>query len=151
MSTGLDGLDDLPVSDSFLEGTGQITIEDLKQALPPQDYDTLTIGEDKNGVHCLLATKLRCRADINSTGGTYDEAVPECRLALMKLWLYEMFAFVGEADKAKDAYEDYTLIIKTSFGAIHTKGEDDSADESGPAVACLMRPPERLPHGRDHR
>lgn len=149
--TGLDGLEDLPAGNSFLEGTGSITIEDLKQALPPQDYETLTIGDDKNGIHCLLSAKLRCKADISSTGNTYDEAVPECRLALMKLWVYELFAFVGEADKAKDAYEDYTLIIKTSFGAIHTRGEDAAVEDSGPAVACLKKAPGRFLYGRDNR
>lgn len=145
-----DGLDDLPVTDSFLEASGNITVEDLKQALPPQDYETLTIGDDKNAVHCLLAAKLRCKADIKSTGNDYDENIPECRLALMKLWLYEMFAFVGEADKAKDSYEDYTLIIKTSFGSIHAKGETATVEESGPAVACIM-PSKRNLYGRENR
>lgn len=147
----VEDMEDLPVTNSFLEGTGQITIEDLKQALPSQDYDTLTIGDDKNGIHCLLVAKLRCKADILSTGNSYDESISECRLALMKLWLYEMFSFVGESDKAKDAYEDYTLIIKTSFGSIHTKGEESRTEETGPAVGVVLKPKDRSLYGRYHR
>lgn len=132
-----DTSDETPAYKSFLTGTEPVTADDLREALPEQDYETLTIGDDRNAVHCLLAAKLRAKADIQSTGNVYDEAVPEIRLALMKLWLYELFAFVGQSDKAHDAYEDYTLIIKTSFGAIHTKGEDNAVEQEGPAVACI--------------
>lgn len=132
----------------FLAGTDPVTVEGLKQSLPPQDFETLTVGDERNAEHCLLAARLRCAADIRSTGSEYDEAIPETRLALMKLWLYEMFAFVGQEEKAKDAYEDYTLIIKTTFGEIHAKGEAES-DGSGEAVACVSAPKRRKLYGRD--
>lgn len=140
-------LDEIPeVSQSFLEASEQITIAEIKNALPAQDYDTLTIGDDKNGIHCLVTAKLRVKADIQSTGNVYDESVAEVRLALMKMWIYEMYSFIGEGDKAKAVYEDYTLIIKTCFGSIHTKGETES-DESGPAVG-FVSPPKRFSRGR---
>lgn len=135
----------------FINGVSPVTLDELKGALPPQDYETLSIGDDKNGNHCLEIARIRCKADITSTGSIYDEDIPECRLALMKLWLYEMFAFVGEADKAKDAYEDYTLIIKTSFGAIHTKGEESGIEDTGPAVGVVLKPKDRSLYGRYNR
>lgn len=139
----------IPEGESFfLAGTDPVSVEGLKQALPPQDFETLTVGDERNAEHCLLAARLRCASDIRSTGCGYDEAVPETRLALMKLWLYELFAFVGQEEKAKDAYEDYTLIIKTSFGEIHTKGEAD-ASGSGEAVAHVSAPKRRKLYGRD--
>lgn len=129
----------------WLERTGQITIEDIKGALPEQDYHTLTIGEEQNGIRCLTIAKLRARADIQSTGHQYDEAVPEVRLALLKLFVYELYAFVGESQKAQDAYQDYSLIIRTSFGDIRTKG--DVAEDSGPAVAAMRAPAGWSRHG----
>lgn len=129
----------------WLERTGQITIEDIKTALPQQDYHTLTIGEEQNGIRCLTIAKLRARADIQSTGHQYDEAVPEVRLALMKMFIYELFAFVGESQKAEAAYQDYALIIKTSFGDIKTK--TDVVEDGGPVVAAMKAPARWSRHG----
>ena len=126
---------------SFLERTEEITIETIKESLTSQDYETLSLGNDKNGVHCLLVAKLRAKADIQSTGHIYDESIPEVRLALMKLWIYEMYAFVGENERASSSYEDYTLIIKTCFGSIHIKGESESTNDN-PAVAVVKVPKE---------
>ncbi len=129
----------------WLEKTEQITIEDIKSALPEQDYHTLTIGQEQNGIRCLTIAKLRTKADIQSTGQTYDEAVPEVRLALLKMFIYELFAFVGETQKAEGAYQDYTLIIKTSFGDIKTK--TDVAEDGGAAVAAMKVPARWSRHG----
>lgn len=129
----------------WLERTEQITIEDIKGALPEQDYHTLTIGQEQNGIRCLTIAKLRTKADIQSTGHIYDEAVPEVRLALLKMFIYELFAFVGEAQKAEGAYQDYTLIIKTSFGDIKTK--TDVTEDGGPTVAAMKVPARWSRHG----
>lgn len=130
----------------WLEETGQVTIQDIKTALPQQDYHTLTIGEEQNGIRCLTIAKLRAKADIQSTGHQYDEAVPEVRLALLKLFVYELYAFVGESQKAQDAYQDYSLIIRTSFGDIRTK--TDVPEDGGPAVAAMRAPTGWSRHGR---
>lgn len=129
----------------WLERTEQITIEDIKSALPEQDYDTLTLGQEQNGIRCLTIAKLRTKADIQSTGHQYDEAVPEVRLALLKLFVYELYAFVGESQKAEAAYQDYALIIKTSFGDIKTK--TDVAEDGGAAVAAMKVPARWSRHG----
>lgn len=129
----------------WLERTEQITIEDIKSALPEQDYDTLTLGQEQNGIRCLTIAKLRTKADIQSTGHIYDEAVPEVRLALLKLFVYELYAFVGESQKAETAYQDYALIIKTSFGDIKTK--TDVAEDGGAAVAAMKVPARWSRHG----
>lgn len=129
----------------WLERTEQITIQDIKNALPEQDYHTLTIGQEQNGIRCLTIAKLRAKADIQSTGHMYDEAVPEVRLALLKMFIYELFAFVGEAQKAEGAYQDYTLIIKTSFGDIKTK--TDVTEDGGPTVAAMKVPARWSRHG----
>lgn len=130
---------------NWLEKTEQITIEDIKSALPEQDYHTLTIGQEQNGIRCLAIAKLRTKADIQSTGHMYDEAVPEVRLALLKMFVYELFAFVGESQKAEAAYQDYALIIKTSFGDI--KMRTDAAEDGGPAVAAMKVPARWSRHG----
>ena len=130
---------------NWLERTEQITIEDIKSALPEQDYHTLTIGQEQNGIRCLTIAKLRTKADIQSTGHQYDETVPEVRLALLKMFVYELFAFVGESQKAEAAYQDYALIIKTSFGDIKMK--TDVAEDGGPAVAAMKVPARWSRHG----
>ena len=130
----------------WLERTEQITIQDIKSALPEQDYHTLTIGQEQNGIRCLTIAKLRTKADIQSTGHIYDEAVPEVRLALLKLFVYELYAFVGESQKAEAAYQDYSLIIRTSFGDIRTK--TDVSEDGGPAVAAMRAPAGWSRHGR---
>lgn len=129
----------------WLERTEQITIQDIKSALPQQDYHTLTIGEEQNGIRCLTIAKLRAKADIQSTGHQYDEAIPEVRLALLKLFVYELYAFVGESQKAEAAYQDYALIIKTSFGDIKTR--TDVPEDGGPAVAAMRAPVGWSRHG----
>lgn len=127
-----------PEKKGYLDQTGQVTIEDVKVALPEQDYHTLTIGQEQNGIHCLTIAKLRVKGDVQSTGNVYDESLPEIRLALLKMFIYELFAFVGETEKAEATYQDYTLIIKTSFGDIKTK--NDTLEDTGPAVASVQSP-----------
>ena len=129
----------------WLKRTDQVTIEDIRTALPEQDYHTLTLGQEQNGRHCLTIAKLRAKADIQSTGHPYDEAVPEVRLALLKLFVYELFAFVGESQKAEAAYQDYALIIKASFGDIRTRTY--AAEGDGPAVAAMKAPAGWSRHG----
>ena len=51
----------------------ELNIEDLKNELPEQDYDTLTLGEDTVAVRCLLKAKIWVKGMIQSTGKEYNE------------------------------------------------------------------------------
>ena len=120
------------------EETGhQLTVEDLKTELPEQDYETLTLGDENVAVRALLKAKLAVAGMVLSTGNKYDEENEVCREATLKYALYELFAFVGQENRAREKLEDCELLIETYFGSIRKKTDAESS--SGPAVGCVAR------------
>lgn len=120
------------------EETGhQLTVEDLKTELPQQDYETLTLGDENVTVRALLKAKLAVAGMVLSTGNRYDEENEVCREATLKYALYELFAFVGQENRAREKLEDCELLIETYFGSIRKKTDAESL--SGPAVGCVAR------------
>ena len=79
-----------------------ITIADVEAELPPQDYETLTLGDDNVAVRCLVKAKVFVKGMIASTGHEYDEHNDVCREAVLKRALYELFAFVGQEERARE-------------------------------------------------
>ncbi len=113
----------------------QLTVEDLQKEIPPQDYETLTLGEETVAVRALLKAKLAVAGMVLSTGNKYDEENEVCREATLKYALYELFAFVGQENRAREKLEDCQLLIETYFGSIRKKTDADSS--SGSAVGVV--------------
>ena len=108
------------------ENQAQLTVEDLKKELPNQDYETLTLGEDTVAVRCLLKAKIAVKGMVQSTGHVYSEENEVCREATLKYALYEMFAFVGQENRAREKLEDGWLQIgpyKVPIYSFSEKGE----------------------------
>jgi len=119
------------------EARHQLTVENLKAELPEQDYETLTLGDENVAVRALLKAKLAVGGMVLSTGNKYDEENEVCREATLKYALYELFAFVGQENRAREKLEDCELLIETYFGSIRKKTDAESS--SGPAVGCVAR------------
>ena len=117
------------------ENQTQLTVEDLKKELPDQDYETLTLGEDTVAVRCLLKAKIAVKGMVQSTGHVYSEENEVCREATLKYALYELFAFVGQENRAREKLEDCQLLIETYFGSIIKK--DDASNATGPALGAM--------------
>lgn len=115
----------------------QLTVEDLQKEIPPQDYETLTLGEETVAVRALLKAKLAVAGMVLSTGNKYDEENEVCREATLKYALYELFAFVGQENRAREKLEDCELLIETYFGSIRKKTDAESS--LGPAVGYVAR------------
>ena len=118
------------------EKQAQLTVEDLKKELPDQDYETLTLGEDTVAVRCLLKAKIAVKGMVQSTGHVYSEENEVCREATLKYALYEMFAFVGQENRAREKLEDCQLLIETNFGPVIKK--TDAGNTTGPAVGVMQ-------------
>lgn len=112
----------------------ELTVDDLKAEIPAQDLETLTLGDDTVAVRALLKGKVAVNAMILSAGGKYDEGKDVCRMCVLKYSLYELYAFVGQSDRAKSAYDDCMLIIESAFGPIAKKTD---ASSSGPAAGFV--------------
>lgn len=117
------------------ENDEQITVDDVKGELPPQDYETLTLGEDTVCVRCLCKAKIFIKGLIASTGNAYNETDEVCREAVLKRTLYELFSFVGQEDRAKEKMEDCELLIESHYGSILRK--NDMTEGSGPAFGTM--------------
>lgn len=117
------------------ENETQITVEELKAELPEQDYETLTLGEDTVAARALLKAKIAVKGMVGSTGHVYDETNEVCREATLKYALYELFAFVGQENRAREKLEDCQLLIETYFGSVIKKTDAESA--GGPAVGVM--------------
>lgn len=114
----------------------QLTITDLQKELPVQDYETLTLGEDTVATRALLKAKIAVKGMVQSTGNVYSEENEVCREATLKYALYELFAFVGEENRAREKLEDCQLLIETNFGPVIKK--TDAGNTTGPAVGVMQ-------------
>ena len=117
------------------ENQTQLTIEDLKAEIPEQDCETLTLGDDTVTARALLKAKVAVKGMVLSTGHKYDEGNDVCREATLKYALYELFAFVGQENRAREKREDCELLIETYFGSIIKKTDAESS--GGPAVGVM--------------
>ncbi len=117
------------------ENQTQLTIEALKAEIPGQDCETLTLGDDTVTTRALLKAKVAVKGMVLSTGHKYDEGNEVCREATLKYALYELFAFVGQENRAREKREDCELLIETYFGSIIKKNDAESS--SGPAVGVM--------------
>ena len=112
----------------------ELTVEDLKNELPEQDYETLTLGEDAVAVRCLLKAEVWVKGMVQSAGGGYDEENEIVREAVLKRALYELFSFVGQESRAREKAEDCELLIESAFGPVLKK---DDTNVNGPATGCM--------------
>ena len=115
----------------------EITIDDVKGAIPPQDWDTLTLGDDTVAVRCLLRAKIAVNGMIRSAGGRYDETNEVCREATVKRTLYELFAYVGKENRAREKQEDCEILIESYYGAIIKKS--DSGSQIGSPAGAMAK------------
>lgn len=113
----------------------QITVNDVKAELPEQDYETLTLGDDAIATRCLLKAKVAVNGMVRSTGHEYDEEDSVCREATLKRTLYELFAFVGQENRAREKQEDCELLIESYYGPILKK--NDTQQGNGPVVGSM--------------
>lgn len=115
----------------------ELTIEDVKEEIPEQDYETLTLGNDSIAVRALLKAKVAIKGRILSAGGKYDELNEICREAILKFALYELFSFCGQETRAKAKYEDAEILIESYYGPILKKTDSEASDTRGPAVGFM--------------
>ncbi|MBD5404034.1 MAG: hypothetical protein HDR55_03490 [Treponema sp.] len=111
----------------------KITIDDVKGAISPQDWDTLTLGDDNAAIRCLLRAKIAVKGMIHSAGGKYDEQNEVCKEAVVKRTLYELFAYVGKENRAREKQEDCEILI----GAIIKKS--DAGNQIGSPIGSMMK------------
>ncbi len=115
----------------------EITIDDVRGAIPPQDWDTLTLGDDNAAVRCLLRAKIAVKGMIHSAGGKYDELNEVCKEAVVKRTLYELFAYVGKENRAREKQEDCEILIESYYGAIIKKS--DAENQIGSPAGAMKR------------
>jgi len=109
-----------------------VSVDYLQQDLTPQDYLTLTLGDDANAERAIEKAAVWSKGKILSTGGGYDEENDVVKQIISARALYELYFFVGYPEKARQKAEDAADLIKTYFGNIKTKYDDDTSGSQGP-------------------
>ncbi len=116
----------------------ELTVEDLKGALTPQDYQTLTFADEQIAVRCLLRAKMVVKGMILSTGHVYDENDELCRMCVLKRGRVELYLFNGQHQIADQEQGDLDVVIRTNYGPVITK--NDTGDSGGAPVGMIARP-----------
>jgi hypothetical protein len=123
-----------------------VTVDDVKKDITPQDYSTLTLGDDANAARAIEKAAIWAKGKILSTGNPFDEDNEVVRQIVVTRALYELYFFVGYPDKARSKEEDAADLIESYFGSIKTKS-DKTAAGAGPAGGAVC-PPELPRYGR---
>jgi hypothetical protein len=121
------------------------SVEELKKDITPQDYLTLTLGDDANAERALEKAVFWNKGISLSTGNSFDEENEVVKQIIVTRALYELYFFVGYPDRAKAKEEDAADLIESYFGSIKTK--NDTANDPGP-VGGSVAVPELPNYGR---
>jgi hypothetical protein len=116
-----------------------VTVDDIKRDITPQDYMTLTLGDDANAERAVEKAVVWAKGKILSTGNPFDEDNEVVRQVIVTRALYEMYFFVGYPEKARIKEEDAADLIESYFGSIKTK-TDKTAAEAGPSGGAVSLP-----------
>jgi hypothetical protein len=116
-----------------------VGVEDLQRDVTPQDYMTLTLGDDANARRAVEKALIWTKGKILSTGAAFDEENEVVRQIVIIRALYELWFFVGYPEKAKAKEEDAADLIESYFGSIKTKYSGDA--EGGPAGGAVVQTP----------
>lgn len=116
-----------------------ITVDDLKQDLNPQDYNTASFGEDGVAERAIHKAVIWVYGKVASTGKTYDESDEVIRVIVLKRAAYELFSYIGNEGRAKAKEEDAADLIETYFGSIATKRDEGPGSASG--IMTVSEPP----------
>jgi hypothetical protein len=118
-----------------------VSVEELKRDITPQDYLTLTLGDDSNAVRSIEKAVIWAKGKILSSGNAFDEDSEVVHQVIITRALYELWFFVGYPDRAKSKEEDAADLIESYYGSIKTKHDSGSASETGPAGGAVIAPP----------
>ncbi|MDR0878940.1 MAG: hypothetical protein LBN21_12900 [Treponema sp.] len=118
----------------------RVSVEDLQRDVTPQDYMTLTLGDDANAERAVEKAVIWARGKILSTGNAIDEDNEVVRQIIVTRALYELWFFVGYPEKARSKEEDAADLIESYFGAIKTKHDDGAGTAAGPAGGAVIVP-----------
>jgi hypothetical protein len=117
-----------------------VSVEDLKRDITPQDYLTLTLGDDANAARAIEKAAVWTKGKVLSTCNPFNEDNEVIRQAIVTRALYELWFFVGYPDKARAKAEDAADLIESYFGSIRTK-HDAGGSDTGPAGGAVIVPP----------
>ncbi|MDR2048925.1 MAG: hypothetical protein LBP69_05675 [Treponema sp.] len=115
-----------------------VTVNDVQRDITPQDYQTLSLGNDANAERAIEKAVVWAKGKILSTGNAFDDTNEVVKQIIVTRALYELYFFVGYPEKARAKEEDAADLIESYFGSITTKA--DSASVSGPAGGAVCVP-----------
>jgi hypothetical protein len=127
-----------------------VTVDDVKRDVTPQDYETLTLGDDAAAERAIEKATVWAKGKILSTGSPFDDAQEVVKTIIVTRALYELYFYVGYPEKAKMKEEDAADLIESYFGRISLKNEAAGAQGAGPSGGAVVN--RRLPEygGRDY-
>jgi hypothetical protein len=115
-----------------------VTVEDVKKDITPQDYRTLTLGDDSNAERAIEKAAVWAKGKILSTGNEFDPENEVVKQIIVTRALYELWFFVGYPDKARAKEEDSKDLIESYFGSIASKHGDDAGPAGGAVIEAEM-------------
>lgn len=116
-----------------------VTVDDVKRDITPQDYLTLSLGDDANAERAIEKAVIWTKGKILSTGNAFDPDNEVVQQIIVTRALYELYFFVGYPERAKAKEEDAADLIESYFGSIKTKG-DAAGNDTGPAGGAVALP-----------
>ena len=116
-----------------------VTVDDIRRDITPQDYLTLTLGDDANAERAVEKAAIWAKGKILSTGNAFDPDNEVVQQIIVTRALYELWFFVGYPDRARAKEEDAADLIESYFGSIKTKA-DKTGNDTGPAGGAVALP-----------
>ncbi|QAR34106.1 hypothetical protein EP073_12035 [Geovibrio thiophilus] len=107
-----------------------ITVDELRQHIQPEDYDAVTGGDDTAAETFLENGRDRVKAVLTGYGVEYDESDTVIRLAVIKAALSELYSYSADWVTAESYRDEAASVLKPLAPAVYPEVASAAGSES---------------------
>ncbi|MCD8568101.1 MAG: hypothetical protein LRY50_07080 [Geovibrio sp.] len=108
----------------------ELTVDELKQHIQPEDFDAITGGDDAVAETFLENGRERVRGITEGYGVDFDESDSVIRLAVVKAALSELYSYSADWVTAEQYRDEAVLVLKPLAPAVYPDAASVQGKES---------------------
>ncbi|MGE4496509.1 MAG: hypothetical protein AB7E48_01410 [Deferribacterales bacterium] len=108
----------------------ELTVDELKQHIQPEDFDAITGGDDAVAETFLENGRERVKGIIAGYGVDFDESDSVIRLAVVKAALSELYSYSADWVTAEHYRDEAVLVLRPLSPAVYPDAASVNGAES---------------------
>ncbi|GAB1536607.1 hypothetical protein ADMFC3_22380 [Geovibrio sp. ADMFC3] len=108
----------------------EITVDELRQHIQPEDYDALTGGDDSIAETFVENGRDRVKAVLENYGVEFDESDSVIRLAVIKAALGELYSYSADWVTAENYRDEASSVLKPLAPAVYPESVSSAGSDN---------------------